>query len=572
MKTAPLKSLHPREATSNLIAPRTSARSNSAQTHIPSIEQFLNCKSVDDFAKLNGDKQEQNKIEKISEKPAMFWTHPSVFDILEGNRELLAADAGMRVVRSLQKSCRDDTTESPNSSGDEEGSPLALTINATAKGYYGLVVFLWALTNGMGSAVNLFDPPDSAQTDAKGQQVIMEIFQGKQKGRTEPNADPQTRTGEPDELSNTLIEHVKAMTDSTLKTIEREDTKKSMLSRLSGEAADLFILLSAKDWNDARPRIHTFARQILADKDMMKAVNLVTSETRSWRGSVSSRGLAQFLSTGYAATDVNVQPGGFTIFMFRPKTGSNSTSRATVEQNIRSMFGDGKLNDDTIRYFAKHEFYLADTVENLEIQLDTCIEFLDLMTVNRGIASEGFTRGLRYLRSYRSAFQNMQAADHLFVVRVAYFLDRVFQDFINDLGSNRVAGDLPGSIAAAKSELEKEQTNLIHAILGQVKVGVAPPIQLPASLLSSKIRMDVDTLASPRTPTKAKKDNAANGTDRDGIEKPHKLTAVKEEWTLPKGKAYGDYFNKRNFPENVKNWPIVKHHIPTRGNAPLCMR
>jgi hypothetical protein len=70
------------------------------------------------------------------------------------------------------------------------------------------------------------------------------------------------------------------MTDSTLKSIEREDLEKSMLSRLSGEAADLFILLSAKDWNDGRPRIHSFARKLLADKDMMKAVNLVTSETR----------------------------------------------------------------------------------------------------------------------------------------------------------------------------------------------------------------------------------------------------------------------------------------------------
>jgi hypothetical protein len=68
------------------------------------------------------------------------------------------------------------------------------------------------------------------------------------------------------------------------------------------------------------------------------------------------------------------------------------------------------------------------------------------MTVHRGIASEGFARGLRYLKTYRSAFQNLQAADHLFIVKVAYFLDRVFQDFINDLGNNRLAGDIPGPL------------------------------------------------------------------------------------------------------------------------------
>jgi hypothetical protein len=114
------------------------------------------------------------------------------------------------------------------------------------------------------------------------------------------------------------------------------------------------------------------------------------------------------------------------------------------------MFGDGKPNDDTIKYFAKHEFYLADSVKHLEIQLHPCVEFLDLMTVHKGIASKGFTRGLWYLKTYQSAFQNMQAVDHLFVVKVAYFLDRVFQDFINDLGNNRLAGDIPGTIAAAK--------------------------------------------------------------------------------------------------------------------------
>jgi hypothetical protein len=64
------------------------------------------------------------------------------------------------------------------------------------------------------------------------------------------------------------------------------------------------------------------------------------------------------------------------------------------------MFGDGKRNDNTIKYFAKHEFYLADSVENFEIQLNTCVKFLDLMTVHKGIASEGFTRGLQYLKTY----------------------------------------------------------------------------------------------------------------------------------------------------------------------------
>jgi hypothetical protein len=201
------------------------------------------------------------------------------------------------------------------------------------------------------------------------------------------------------------------------------------------------------------------------------------------------------------------------------------------------------------------------------------------MTVHKGIASEGFARGLLYLKTYPSAFQNMQAADHLFVVRIAYFLDRVFQDFINGLGNNRLAGDIPGTIAAAKQDLEREQTNLIHTILGQIKVGVAPPIQLPASLLQNQVKMEIDAPSpsprissnSRRSPKKrVNKDKTDKNKER--MEKPHKLLVIKEDWILPKGKTYGNFFSKKTFPENVQSWPIVKPHIQERGSAPLCMR
>jgi hypothetical protein len=199
----------------------------------------------------------------------------------------------------------------------------------TAIGYHGLVVFLWGLTNRMGSNTSLIDMPDYAQTDAKGQQVIWQILQGTQAVMpSEPNVTlARTQTSEqPARMSNALINDIKAMMDTTLKSIKREDLKKSILSHLSREAADLFLPLFAKDWNDLRPGVHTFARQTLLDRDMMKVANLMTPETRSWRGSVSSRGLPQFLSTGYTATGRKIQPGGITIFMFYPKTGSISIS------------------------------------------------------------------------------------------------------------------------------------------------------------------------------------------------------------------------------------------------------
>jgi hypothetical protein len=80
----------------------------------------------------------------------MFWIHPSIFYILDGNREILATEAGIRIIESLKKNCRDERADdsTKNSNDDETGkSPSpnvdkTLTVTETARGYHGLVVFL----------------------------------------------------------------------------------------------------------------------------------------------------------------------------------------------------------------------------------------------------------------------------------------------------------------------------------------------------------------------------------------------------------------------------------------------
>jgi hypothetical protein len=122
MKTAPLKSFYPREGTANLFNPRISGRSSTSRTHIPSIEQFLTCNSIDEFTQLNGSNDDQEKIEKISNKPVMFWIHPSIFYILDRNREILATEAGIRIIESLKKNCQDERADdSTKNSNDKNG-------------------------------------------------------------------------------------------------------------------------------------------------------------------------------------------------------------------------------------------------------------------------------------------------------------------------------------------------------------------------------------------------------------------------------------------------------------------
>jgi hypothetical protein len=85
---------------------------------------------------------------------------------------------------------------------------------------------------------------------------------------------------------------------------------------MSDEQAGLFRLLSAIGWSDDNPRINSFTRKLVLDKELNKAINVIASELRKWPGQVSTKQLAMFLAKGYAAPDIHFCPGGFTTFMF----------------------------------------------------------------------------------------------------------------------------------------------------------------------------------------------------------------------------------------------------------------
>jgi hypothetical protein len=149
---------------------------------------------------------------------------------------------------------------------------------------YNLIVYLWSVSNGFGAAVQLIDPPDSDLVDARNQAVADDL---------QPTAINITAPGPPlmqqapvagndPELIPALVKNLQAMTENQLKETEREAKKRSMTSRLSIEAADMFTLLSAKDWKDKTPKVNLFTEKLTKDKDAMKALNLIASCTRKW--------------------------------------------------------------------------------------------------------------------------------------------------------------------------------------------------------------------------------------------------------------------------------------------------
>jgi hypothetical protein len=120
--------------------------------------------------------------------------------------------------------------------------------------------------------------------------------------------------------------------------------------------------------------------------------------------------------------------------MFMPrKSGTANRTNTTIQQSIRSMFGEHNIDKDLVKYYASQDFYLPNTLETLEVQIETCVKFLDRMTQKDGIMSEGYVYTLEFIQDNLTIFQLLFRNKCLFGIKMAYLLDRVFQNFVNKL-------------------------------------------------------------------------------------------------------------------------------------------
>ena len=145
------------------------------------------------------------------------------------------------------------------------------------------------------------------------------------------------------------------------------------------------------------------------------------------------------------------------------------------------MFGSSKLANDSIKYFAKNNFYLAGNLSGLEDQSYTCIKLLDTLTCRAGIASEGYWQELSMLSKHKREFLGLMSIDPLFPVKFAYLLDRAFQNFVLGLEDFH---DRDYPILRAKRVHKAQQVRDIDAVMSGFKTGSLPQLFLPRTLQS----------------------------------------------------------------------------------------
>jgi hypothetical protein len=148
---------------------------------------------------------------------------------------------------------------------------------------------------------------------------------------------------------------------------------------------------------------------------------------------------------------------------------------------------------------------------------------------------------------YRSAF----LADPFLGIRMGYFLDRVFQRFLDKLVQYVHKKRPLRSAAKELKGFQREEVNRVFANMGS---GVFPNIPLPRSLSGGappQLPPISRPSGSPPNFDKSAKKGDANRVNHGAV----------SAWALPVDKTYADFFDTKRQPQNLKGWPMFDHHF-----------
>jgi hypothetical protein len=238
---------------------------------------------------------------------------------------------------------------------------------------------------------------------------------------------------EPDdrEFLRQLTRSVSTLAQAQNDSLRKDRVERSVLGKLSERQKDLFTLLAAKDWYDTRPALNRATERLLSSRVPEKQWNLIEDWSRKWPGLVSKQGVVQFLSSGYASKTL---PGGFTVFMFSPLKHRKPVDKKDRIRNIKGTFGkEGALDDEAIDFYATLDYFVPESLNDAETQLEMAIHLLEALTHRQGIAIDGYVRGLDIIAKHRLQMYEEIAKDRMFMARFLHFLDLVFNRFCDDL-------------------------------------------------------------------------------------------------------------------------------------------
>jgi hypothetical protein len=126
------------------------------------------------------------------------------------------------------------------------------------------------------------------------------------------------------------------------------------------------------------------------------------------------------------------RPGGFTFIMFWPHYIAGGHNSKLVKKSIRETFGDAKVIDNMVKYYAWMNFCLPASLQNFMIQLEMCYRTLELFTNQKGIASAGYRLASKIIAEHKKRYRPLFDSDLSLRVKIGQFLDNFFQNFCSE--------------------------------------------------------------------------------------------------------------------------------------------
>jgi hypothetical protein len=532
---------------------------------VPNLESLMGAESSDEFARIDA---EENSI--LEDYPNHCLVTPSVFALVKGSKRIESKSLAYRMIEAFQLSVIDDDELSTEK--EEEASGLESTL-----------AFLWASSNGLLTEIRLEDAPESTMMNH-----LIKGVRDRLSGRSTATsaipalAQPSTAGGEPTSMelmaasSQSMVALLNKFQDGSEADRLRKEAEKSILKTMGPTQRDLFTSLCTRRMNVA-PTMTSFMKNLATSKTPQKAFNLIQSETRDWEGTFSAGGFHKLLSHGFLSQDPNrANPGGFTIFMFYPKTVDLGVKGEKGSNELLREYLGMEVSEATLEFYMKQGFYTPSSPSDLRIQLQTALDMLELLTCDGTIAGKGLAFILEPGSWARMStiLNDRFRTEKDFGAKFCYTLDRHLQTFLNKMTRwEDVATDGQPRYLVNKAE------ELLERLEDGQGLNIILPVSLSGTMTSPEGKKRSVTAATV-TPDKAGKKNksgtsATSTNDDPEPGAPHVNTDPVDTWALPSGTKYLDLFDAKM--PALKGWPILLDaRIPKKHNraqkAPMCVR
>jgi hypothetical protein len=528
----------------------------------PTLDSLLGAESSNEFANLEA---EGNDI--LHRLPNHCFITPATFIGVGGSKRLSAKELAFHLIDEFQSSVEDDDELS---AGKEE----------EAAGLEGILAMLWASENGMLAEIRLDDVPEEPTMSHMIKDVRRKIG-GERTPPAATNTTPGTgvtaAAGASIEMmalsSQSMVALLSKIQEGTDNDRQKKESDKSILRTMGPTQRALFTALCTSSMSRV-PEMSEFMTNLTTSKSPQKAINLLLSETRDWEGTFSEGSLHKMLSHGFLSPDANrANPGGFTIFMFYPKTadtGGKAFGGKGSTELLREYLGMD-VEESTLEYYMKQGYYTPSTPNDLRVQLQTALDMLQLLTCDGTIAGRGIAHVVDPRRWGRmtTILNDRFRSEPEFGAKFCYTLDRHLQTFFDKVtrwGDEIAEEGQPRYLSSKADELiEKlEDGQGLNIVLPMALRTTKSESTTPKKRAVSETRAD--------TTQKAKSTKPSDDIDPNAS---HVNNGVVPEWKLPPGIQFLDLFSAKM--PGLKGWPVLTDtRIPRKQSrtqrAPMCVK